>query len=538
MLARLRIGPKLLLAPGVVLVLLVLLSCGSYYAMVRQNESLDSIVQRRAANMRAAAELSASARSAHAQAYQVLTWISGSFPHFRVDPLALDLQARHGAVERDLAQLARLTADSPEEQRYVDQARAAWTQYVPAVRDVIEIARIDQSISANAMIKAERAFAVVAQRLAELSRREQALSEQASREAADDFRLIAVLMPVVIALSIAASLAITMAVRRALLADIGAIGAAAHGLASGDLTIRARTYADDEIGQTARLLDAGIRGLNRQLRTVLESARAIGEASREITLGRAGMPPRAHVRDALDRTTASMQALATALDDGAAGAHAAGELAARAGVAAEEGGALAPRLVTTMEQVRRAAGRTDRIGAAIENTLARAGDADGGVREARALARRAQRAAREARTLARETVAALDDGGACAVEAGATMAGLAGAVEDMAGIVDAIGSAGTERARELAGATQAIVRMDELTQQGSRMVEEAALAARTLQQQALGLARTVAAFRLDEAVQGSNETAPPGTHALRPGRAGRPYLRLASSRGKSGSRTH
>jgi methyl-accepting chemotaxis protein len=113
------------------------------------------------------------------------------------------------------------------------------------------------------------------------------------------------------------------------------------------------------------------------------------------------------------------------------------------------------------------------------------------------------------------------------------MAGLAGAVEDMAGIIGNLGGTGTERSRELAGATQAIMRMDELTQQGSRMVEEAALAARTLQQQALGLARTVAVFRLDEAVQGANETAPPGMHALHPGRAGRPYLRLASSRGKN-----
>lgn len=542
MLARLRIGPKLLLAPGVVLLLLVLLSGGSYYAMVRQNDSLDSIVQRRAANMRAAADLTASARTAHAQAYQVLTWISGSFPRFRVDPLALDLQAQQVAVDRGLAQLARQTADSPDEQRYVDQARAAWAQYVPAVRDVIEIARIDQSISANAMVKAERAFAVVAQRLAELARREQALSEQASADAADDFRLFAILMPVVIALSIAASLGITMAVRRALLADIGAIGAAACGLASGDLTIRARAYGDDEIAQTARLLDAGIRGLNGQLRTVLDSARSIGAASREITLGRAGMPPRAHVREAMERTTASMQALADALTDSAAGARQADALAARAGAVAEEGNGMVHRVLATMEQVRRAAVRMERIGAALEGTLARAGsiagDTDGGAREARALARRAYHAAREARTLARETVAAIDDGGACALDAGASMAGLAGAVEDMAHIVDGIGSEGGKRARDLAGATQAIVRMDELTQQGSRMVEEAALAARSLQQQALGLARTVAAFRLDEAVQGANETAPHGTHALRPGRAGRPYLRLASSRGKSGSRTN
>jgi methyl-accepting chemotaxis protein len=114
MLARLRIGPKLLLAPGVVLVLLVLLSAGSYYAMVRQNDSLDSIVERRAANMRAAADLSASARTAHAQAYQVLTWISGSFPRFRIDPLAQDLQAQQVAVDGGLARLARQTADSPD----------------------------------------------------------------------------------------------------------------------------------------------------------------------------------------------------------------------------------------------------------------------------------------------------------------------------------------------------------------------------------------------------------------------------------------
>jgi methyl-accepting chemotaxis protein len=369
MLARLRIGPKLLLAPGVVLLLLVLLSGGSYYAMVRQNDSLDSIVQRRAAHMRAATELSAAARSAHAQAYQVLTWISGSFPPFRVDPLALDLKGQQGAIDHGLAQLARQTAGSPDERRYVEQARAAWAQYVTAVRDVVEIARIDQSISANAMVKAERAFAIVAQRLADLARREQALSEQASADAAGDFRLIAILMPVVIALSIAASLAITMAVRRALLADIGAIGAAASGLASGDLTIRARATGGDEIAETARALDAGIRGLNGQLRGVLESARSIGAASREITLGRAGLPPRAHVRATLEYTTTSMRALVDALGDGASGVRAAGELAVRAGAVAEEGNGMVHRLVTTMEQVRRATVRLERIGAAIEGTL-------------------------------------------------------------------------------------------------------------------------------------------------------------------------
>jgi methyl-accepting chemotaxis protein len=67
------------------------------------------------------------------------------------------------------------------------------------------------------------------------------------------------------------------------------------------------------------------------------------------------------------------------------------------------------------------------------------------------------------------------------------------------------------------------------------------MAARTLQQQALTLSRAVAAFRLDEALQGgldgaSHEKAPHGTQDSRPGGAGHPYLRLASSRGRSQSK--
>jgi methyl-accepting chemotaxis protein len=560
MLARLRIGPKLLLAPGVVLVLLVLLSCGAYYAMVRQNQSLDSIVQRRAAHMRAAAELVAEAQTAHAQAYQVLTWISGSFPRTRIDPLMRDLAVQHAAVVRGFDTLARRTADSPDERRYAEQARTAWALYLPAVRDVIEIARLDQSISANAMSKAERAFAVVAQRLTDLARREQMLSEQASDDAAGDFRLIAILMPLVIGLSIAASLAITMAVRRALLADIGAIGAAASGLAKGDLTTRPREYGQDELGQAARALDISIRSLNGTMRTVLDSARSIGSASRDITLGRAAMPARAGVRDALDRTASSMEALSTALGGSADGARAAAELADNAGAVALHGNSLVHRLVTTMEQPHRSAVRLGRIGASIEATLARAGSvahdaaaaaaasiADpaahgAGARdfaeaaaEVRSLSRRAARAAQDARKLARTTVEAIEGGSAWAAQAGGSMAELASAVQDVGDIVSRIGDSSSERAHDLAGVSQAIVRMDELTQQGARMVEDAALAARSLQQQALGLARTVAAFRLDEAVVHGlaghpDETAPPGTHMLRPGRAGHPYLRLASSR--------
>jgi methyl-accepting chemotaxis protein len=560
MLARLRIGPKLLLAPGVVLVLLVVLSCGAYLAMLRQNDSLDTIVQQRATHMRAASELVASAQRAHAEAYQILTWISGSFPRSRVEPVVRDVQLQQANIERGFANLARMARETaPRERaaelRYVEQAAAAWRVYVAAVRDVIELAQIDDSVSASAMAKAERAFSVVAQRLTELARREQELSEEASGQAAADFKTVEILMPVVILLSIAASLAITMAVRRSLLAELGAIDAAANSLANGDLTVRTRIEGDDEIATTSRVLDDSIRNLNGSLRTILESARSIGSASREIALGRAGLPPRAGMRASMEQTAGSMHELAAAMMETADSARVANKLAEAASSAAQEGGSVVHQLVATLENVRRSAARLDQLGEDIETACGRAGAlalnvaveaAQNGPQaaafaqaacEVRALAGRAAAGAREARELAQGAVSAIEIGSASALDAGSSMADLASSVQEVGDIVNRIGCASAARAENLAGVNQAIVRMDELSQQGTRMVEDAAMAARTLQQQALSLSQAVAAFRLDEAVQVPVSIAEivgaAGTPDKRPGSPGHPYLRLASSRGKA-----
>jgi methyl-accepting chemotaxis protein len=552
MLSRLKIGPKLLLAPGAVLVLLVLLSSGAFYAMVRQNQSLETIVGQRAVHMRSASDLVATAQKAHASIYRLLTWISGSFPHVRTNPLIRDIHRQHAAIDAGFATLAQLTQASSAERRYVDQAAAAHRQYVRAVSDVIELAENDQSISANAMQKAESAFIVMAQRLTELSRLEQDLSEDASESAAADFRLSAVLMPVVILLSIALSLAITMAVRRALLSEIRGIGRAAIDLASGDLTVKDRVYGNDEIAETSRALDASIRNLNGTLRTILESARSIGSASREIALGNANLNTRAGVRVSLEHTASSMQELAATMNHTADSAQAANRLAESASSVAHMSSNVVDRLVTTMASVKGSSHRVVEIVGLIDSianqtgTLAlnaaveaaRAGEHGrefaAVASEVRSLARRASTAAREIRELVAASVAEIDGGTAWAAEAESSMAHLADSVQQVGTIVSQISSVSAEQASGLSEVNLAIVQMDEMTQQNSHLVEEAATAARTLQEQALTLSRAVAAFRLDEAVQLPPEVPEPEPVApdLRERRRSNdhPYLRLASSR--------
>ncbi|KQN65784.1 hypothetical protein ASF04_19455 [Duganella sp. Leaf61] len=301
MLNKLRIGPKLLLAPGIVLVLLLILAAGAYLGMARQNQSLDNIMQERAVRLKAVSDLVAGTSRAHTEAYQLLTWLNAGFTFIRTDELVRATHARHASLERQFARLERITQTDPAERRFVVEAQAAYGQYVKAVADALDIAIDDHAIAANAMSKAGRAFDVVAQRLEQLSLLEQALGERDYRAAEADFLTLSLWMPALVAAAVGLALLVTIAVRKALLTEVRAIGAAAVDLAEGNLAVKNRKYGGDEIAATARALDTSVRNLNTTLKTILALAQALDAAAHQVARSSA------EVRARAERQAASLQ---------------------------------------------------------------------------------------------------------------------------------------------------------------------------------------------------------------------------------------
>ncbi|MYN41211.1 HAMP domain-containing protein [Duganella sp. FT109W] len=542
MLSQLKIGPKLLLAPGVVLILLIVLSAGAYLGLLRQNQSLDNMVQQRAVRLKAAADLVAGAHKAHTEIYQLLTWINASFSAPRVDALVRDIHLRHAALDRQFAQLEMATQSDPAERRFVVQSQAAHTVYVKAMQDVIELAMADQSMAANAMSKAERAFDVVAQRLEELSRLEQSLSERAYADAETDFRVLSTWMPIVVALSIALSLLVTMAVRNAMLKEVREIGAAAVDLAEGNLTVRQRVYGRDEIAETSRALDTSIRNLNTTLKTILSTAQSIDSASREIAQGNAVLTRRTRAQaGTLEEAGDAMQQLGGQVSDTATHAELAGQLAHCANSFAARGGSVVQRLVVTMASIRGSTRRVVEIvgvidGLAVQTHMlalsaaveaARAGEHGQGFAavagEVRILAQRSTSAAQEIKLLVAESVGDIDSGARSVVEAGDSVAEIVASVRQVGDIIGQIGDTSAQQAHGVQGVQQAIVSMDQVTQQNLALVQQAAAAASSLQRQARYLSEAVAIFKLDEGIEPPDATRPAGSPRV-------VRLRLASVR--------
>ncbi|PHV18775.1 methyl-accepting chemotaxis protein [Janthinobacterium sp. BJB303] len=291
--------------------------------------------------------------------------------------------------------------------------------------------------------------------------------------------------------------------------------ATAQLIAGGDLSIDAVIERADEIGvllHAMNTINANLTGLIGDIRS---STGEMSVATHEIALGNADLSARTEAQaSSLEETASSMETLTATVRQNASNAGEANQLAATASAVAVQGGAVVAQVVSTMGAIKESSSQiADIIGvidgiafqtnilalnAAVE--AARAGEQGRGFAvvagEVRSLAHRSAAAAQEIKTLIGASVERVDAGSKLVDEAGRTMALVVGSIQKVAAIMSEITSASHEQSAGISEVNQAVTQMDNITQQNAALVEQAAAAAESLQEQAQALIGAVAIFRL------------------------------------------
>ncbi len=247
---------------------------------------------------------------------------------------------------------------------------------------------------------------------------------------------------------------------------------------------------------------------------VIEASGTISTAAREIAMGNTDLSQRTEEQaSSLEQTAASLEELTSTVRQNADNAQQANKLASSASEVAIKGGAVVSQVVGTMGDITVASRKiSDIIGvideiafqtnilalnAAVE--AARAGEQGRGfavvAAEVRNLAQRSANAAKEIKALISDSGQRVEAGSQLVASAGRTMEEIVVSVKRVTDIMAEISAASQEQSHGIDQVNTAVSQMDKMTQQNAALVEEAAAAAKSMEEQTIELSRLVGVFQ-------------------------------------------
>jgi methyl-accepting chemotaxis protein len=316
-------------------------------------------------------------------------------------------------------------------------------------------------------------------------------------------------------LALVLALVLAVAISKPIAAQIDGAVKVADALAEGDLNTSFSSSGTNEVAHLMVALQRIQTNLAKVVANVRRGSESVAMASAEIAQGNQDLSSRTESQaSSLEQTAASMAQLGAQVKQNAESARQANQLAMTASTVAVEGGEVVGQVVETMKGINDSSRKIGDITGVIDgiafqtNILAlnaaveaaRAGEQGRGfavvASEVRSLAGRSADAAKEIKHLINASVERVEQGTSLVEKAGATMTEVVASIRRATDLMGEINAASSEQAMGVAQVGEAVMQMDQATQQNAALVEEMATGASSLNSQAIDLVHVVAIFKL------------------------------------------
>ena len=152
-----KVWHKIVAAPGVAIVFLILLGAVSYAVLTRQHGALEDMYQHRFSNYQLAAKSAQAISEVHSNVYRLFTWI-GNLKEDKIKQITNAQKARIDEVTKKITQYAAGADADAEERKLAESIIKQLGKYKSDVDMAIEISTVDVNTGMSTMQTADSGF--------------------------------------------------------------------------------------------------------------------------------------------------------------------------------------------------------------------------------------------------------------------------------------------------------------------------------------------------------------------------------------------
>ncbi len=477
-----KIFRKLLVAPMLVLLLLIITAGISYLGLSYQQKAVQDLFDVRFKNYQDISATVNRITAVHANVYKILSWSQASFDEKRVGALIKDELAALKEIRAFLERSSNSRKVTEEEKRLYGDSLTEVREYEKVVFQVFDMLSADLSLATSMMIPAENTFQNLYKKLGELWGLEKELSKRRYDLSLSSFNSTLKIFMLVLAIAIGLSLLASFFMARLITSPIRETIHVIEKIAEGDLTQEislSSNSSNDEIGALTRSVN--------EMRQKTEEA-----VSQSVAMSQSLSQAASEQASSLEETSSSLEEMTSMTKQNAGNAAEANKLMAAAQQIIKKADVSMSELTKSMKEIAVGSEETKKViktideiafqtnllslNAAVE--AARAGEAGAGFAvvadEVRKLAMQAAEAAKSTSTLLENIGKKIKNGEKLVGVTDEAFKEITGSSEKVVNLIAEIAAASQEQSRGIAQVNQAVAEMNNLTQHNAAGAEELA----------------------------------------------------------------
>ncbi len=475
-LKNMALSRKMLLAPLMVLLFLVLLAIGTFNGLSTQKASIDDLYNNRFKAYQDSARMLNDISSVHSNLYKILNWVTTEYDARKRDELSRQQASKLAELVEEIKKVIGSKAIEPEERKAYQVTLDHLLEYQKPALGVIDIASADVNTAIMFISTADEKYQILNKTFSELLTIEHKLGRLRYDVAIQSYNFTRMIFMTVLAIAVVLSFIISLSVTRMVLKPVRETIRVVRQLAEGDLTKNIDLDARDEIGELVQSVNIMREKMGEAVGQALQVSEILSDsASREAA--------------SIEETSASLDEIASMTRQNASNTSEANQLMISAKQAIQKANESMTELTRSMKEITGASEQTQKIVKSIDeiafqtNLLAlnaaveaaRAGEAGAGFAvvadEVRNLAMRATESAKNSSTLIEDIVRKVKSGESLVDVTSTAFTQVTTSSEKVVALMGEIAAASQEQSQGIDQVNTTIGSMSTATQQNASNAE-------------------------------------------------------------------